>query len=242
MSKNLQQVYVANPITTNQSTDLMYFARSPYGATDDAGMTYANFNAQIVASGTVNDLAYYAASGNKLSALTTANSAVLVTGSTGVPVWSSTLTNGQIVIGSTGATPTAATLTEGSGIAIANSAGAITISVTGSGYDWNEVTGTSQAMAVDNGYIANNVALVTLTLPSVATVGDSVILQGKGTGLFKIAQNAGQTIHYGNTSTTTGTGGYLQAVNQYNSVELLCITANTDWAVITGTQGAFTVV
>jgi DNA-binding LytR/AlgR family response regulator len=32
MSKNIFEVYTANPITTNASTDLMYFGQSPYGA------------------------------------------------------------------------------------------------------------------------------------------------------------------------------------------------------------------
>src|SRR5690242_408754 len=47
MSKNIHQVFVANPITSNASTDLMYFGQSPYGATDDAAMTYANFALQF---------------------------------------------------------------------------------------------------------------------------------------------------------------------------------------------------
>ena len=47
MSKNLDQVYVANPITSNASTDLMYFMQSPYTPGTDAAMTYANFAAQF---------------------------------------------------------------------------------------------------------------------------------------------------------------------------------------------------
>jgi len=47
MSKNINQVFIANPITTNASTDLMYFGQSPYGAGNDAAMTYANFSAQF---------------------------------------------------------------------------------------------------------------------------------------------------------------------------------------------------
>jgi len=47
MSKNIEQVYVANPITSNTSTDLMYFGQSPYGAGNDAAMTYANFALQF---------------------------------------------------------------------------------------------------------------------------------------------------------------------------------------------------
>ncbi len=213
-----------------------------------SGTTAASWNATYVTDaggtvspGTANQLAYYASTGSVVSGLSSANSASLVTGATGVPAWSSTMTNGQLIIGSTGATPTAATLTEGSGIVITNGAGSVTISVSGSGYDWTEVTTTSQQMDVDSGYIANNASLVTLTLPPVAGIGDSVILQGKGAGLFAIAQNGGQTIHFGDTSTTTGVTGGLTAVNRYNSVELVCITANTDWAVITGTQGAFNV-
>ncbi len=47
MSKNLDQVYIANPITTNASTDLMYFMQSPYTAGTDAGMLYSDFKAQL---------------------------------------------------------------------------------------------------------------------------------------------------------------------------------------------------
>ena len=106
---------------------------------------------------------------------------------------------------------------------------------------WSEVTGTSQAMAVSSGYILNNASLVTATLPSTAAIGERIILQGKGAGLYKIAQNAGQTIHFGNQDTTTGTGGSLTATNQYDSIEVVCITANTDFAVL-ASIGSFTVV
>jgi hypothetical protein len=51
MGKNIDQVFIANPLTTNASTDLMYFGQSPYGAGNDAAMTYANFSAQFLPSG-----------------------------------------------------------------------------------------------------------------------------------------------------------------------------------------------
>lgn len=47
MSQNIQQIFVGNPITSNAATDLMYFGQSPYGPTNDAAMTYANFSAQF---------------------------------------------------------------------------------------------------------------------------------------------------------------------------------------------------
>lgn len=73
----------------------------------------------------------YAGSSNAVSGLATANSAVLVTNSTGVPAMSGTMTNGQLIMGSTGATPTARTITAGTNIAITNGAAAITIGITG---------------------------------------------------------------------------------------------------------------
>jgi hypothetical protein len=47
MSKNIKQVFDANPITSNASTDLIYIGQSPYGINNDAAITYANFSAQF---------------------------------------------------------------------------------------------------------------------------------------------------------------------------------------------------
>lgn len=135
-----------------------------------------------------------------------------------------------------------ATLTAGTGISITPSANTITIGVTGpSAFTWNEVTGTSASMAVNNGYIANNAGLVTLTLPATAVVGDTIKVMYKGTGGWKIAQNSGQTIRFGNQNTTTGTGGSLQNSQVGDGIELVCITANTDWRNVVGSQGNITV-
>lgn len=46
-NENINQIFVANPITSNTGTDLMYFGQSPYGAGNDAAMTFANFSAQF---------------------------------------------------------------------------------------------------------------------------------------------------------------------------------------------------
>jgi len=103
---------------------------------------------------------------------------------------------------------------------------------TGGGITWNEVVGVAQAAAVDNGYICNNAALVTVTLPNVAALGSIVRIAGKGAGGWRVAQNAGETIHYGSLSTTAGAGGSLDSSLQYDAVELLCITADTTWVVL----------
>ena len=153
------------------------------------------------------------------------------------------LTNGQVLIGSTGANPAAAAITAGAGITVTPGAGSLTIAATGSGLPWTDVTGTAQAMAVNNGYIADNAGLVTLTLPASAAIGDEVIVLGKGAGGWVIAQNANQAIHFGNQVTTTGVGGSLVSTNQWDNIMLRCVTAgaSTIWTV-TSSQGNITVV
>lgn len=203
-------------------------------------ITISSSASGTVNAGTANELAYYATTGSAVSGLSTANSATLVTSSTGVPSWTSSMTNGQILIGSTGATPVPATITGTLGVTVTNGAGTITISGGGGGYTWTEVTGTTQTMAANNGYISNNPALVTLTLPTTAALGTTLSIAGKGAGGWKIAQNAGQEIFFGTIATTIGATGYLQSTQQFDSIELLCITANTQWTVITGPQGVIT--
>jgi hypothetical protein len=196
-----------------------------------------------VNSGTANQIAYYASTGTAVSGLTGANSAMLVTNSTGVPAMTASMTNGQIIIGVTGGTPIPGTLTAGSGISIANSAGGITISGTGSGIGWTEVTGTSQAGAADSGYVSNNAGLVTITLPTTAAFGTALSIIGKGAGGWLIAQNASQNIQIGNTSSTVGTGGSVASTNAFDSIDLLCTTANTTWTIQGGGQtSGFTIV
>ncbi len=104
---------------------------------------------------------------------------------------------------------------------------------------WTEVTGTSQTAAINSGYITNNAGLVTVTLPTTAALGDMIRIVGKGAGGWKLAQNASQKIYFGNVSTTTGTGGYLQYVNARDAVTVVCVTANNDWEVIAA-QGNIT--
>lgn len=108
-------------------------------------------------------------------------------------------------------------------------------------FPFTEVTGTAQAMVINNGYIANNASLVTATLPSTSAVGDLVWIVGQGAGGWQIAQNAGQTIHFGNQDTTMGISGHLDSTNQYDAIQLLCTAANTDWTCTGISQGNISV-
>lgn len=100
----------------------------------------------------------------------------------------------------------------------------------GDASSWVEVTGTSQAASVGFGYIANNVGLVTITLPANFNVGDTVRIAGLGAGLWRLAANTGDIINYG--SSPTSAGGSLTATNRYDTVEVLGVATNSTWVVL----------
>lgn len=97
---------------------------------------------------------------------------------------------------------------------------------------WNEITAASANLAANNGYIANRGSLVTLTLPTTAAVGSIIEVVGKGSGGWKIAQNANQMIHINASTSTTGATGYLSSNDRYNSVKLLCTVADLEFTVL----------
>ncbi|QZA59479.1 hypothetical protein [Candidatus Rhabdochlamydia porcellionis] len=173
-------------------------------------------------------------------------------------------TNGQLLIGAAGGpaafstltlsggltqTPGANSLTltappitiTGSGLTVTGSpvslGGAVTLTVTGGGITWVNVTGTTQAIVVNTGYIASNAAQVVFTLPTTAALGDTFYITGNGnagTSGWKINQNAGQVIFFGSSTTTVGTSGSLTSTNQLDSIRAVCIVpgAATVWNVI----------
>lgn len=100
------------------------------------------------------------------------------------------------------------------------------------GMTWNNVTGTTQTMVAANGYIANNAGLVTFTLPTTCAIGQTMRIAGNGAGGWRIAQNSGQIIHLGDTDTTTGATGQVNSTNRRDSIELLCVVADTEFVVI----------
>lgn len=158
--------------------------------------------------------------------------AILIGGSSNA-ITGTSLTNGQLLIGSTGATPSAATLTAGTGVSIANASGSITINAIGAGLSWTVVTASTQAGAVNNGYISNYAGQLLMTLPATSAVGSVIAITGINSGNgWKVAQNAGNQIFFGTQATTAGTGGFLASTNTYDSIYMLCVTTNADWVVL----------
>lgn len=225
----------ANAITiSGSSTGLTTTGSgSTVGLTGTLAVTHGGTG---LASFTANGM-LYASGTTTLSQFAVVNSAVHVTNSSGAPSYSSTMTNGQLIIGSTGGTPTAANLTAGANISITNGAGSITITATGlAGFSWTTVTGTSQAMLSNNGYIANNAGLVTLTLPATSAVGDEIDIIGKGAGGWLVQAGGGQTIVLG--SSTTSSGGSVASTQRKDSFYMICTVANTEWTIASAPQSA----
>lgn len=141
------------------------------------------------------------------------------------------LTDGQLVIGATGGAPASANLTSTGGtVTITNSTNSINLETTG-GLLWNVETGTTANIAVNNGYIGNNAAGVTFTLPATAAVGDRIRVTGLQAS-WTIAQNAGQTVYFGNQSSATGVGGSLASTHARDAVEMVCVVANNDFQIL----------
>lgn len=105
-----------------------------------------------------------------------------------------------------------------------------TLATTSQFINWNDVSGTSQAAAVNNSYVISNSSQTTVTLPATAAEGSVIGVQGKGAAGWILTANTGQTIKLG--SSTTTSAGSLTSTNQWDAIQVVCVTANTTWATI----------
>lgn len=107
--------------------------------------------------------------------------------------------------------------------------------------NWAEVTTATQVTSINSGYIVNNATLATITLPATAPLGSIIEVVGKGAGGWRLAQSAGQTVYFGNISSTSGVPGQLNSTHQRDAIRLVNVVANTDWQVV-GSQGNIDVI
>lgn len=119
-------------------------------------------------------------------------------------------------------------ITNGDGVA-----GNPTISTVGGGFPWTDITGATQTLAINNGYVTNRGGGVSYTLPATATEGDMIWIAGK-LGAWSVAQAAGQQILIGNASSTAGVTGSISSTNVGDCILLLCTTggASTIWRAV----------
>ena len=194
------------------------------GVGSDPGFTTATY--PLIT--TINQILYSSAA-NTITGLATANRGVLTTGATGIPVITALATDGQVIIGSTAGAPAAATISAGAGISITNASNSITIAATGAGFAWTDVTGATQTIVAENGYLANRGLGVAFTLPASGTVGDVFSIVGLQ-GSWTLAQAANQQIKFGSSATSVGVGGSLASTNAGDCVE--CVATNTSASTI----------
>jgi hypothetical protein len=112
-----------------------------------------------------------------------------------------------------------------------NGSGTLSWTTITGGLSWSAVTA-NRSLVAEEGVLANiSSGTLTLTLPTTAALGKVIRVSGMQ-NTWRIAQNASQKINFGKTSTTVGTGGYLESSNARDAVELVCCVANTEWNVI----------
>jgi hypothetical protein len=106
---------------------------------------------------------------------------------------------------------------------------------------WN-VIGASQTLAVQNGYFCTTGAALSLALPAVSALGDTITVVLDGSTSWTITQpNAGTRIRIANNQTTLGVTGSLASTAQGDTVTLICETANARWVVVPSFIGNITV-
>lgn len=152
--------------------------------------------------------------GNATSAVTAtaegATGEILIGTTANPPSWLAASTDGKVLTAHTGAAPTWET-------------------PGGGGITWSTETGATAALAADHGYVMDRGTAITATLPASCALYKTIKIVGKGAGLTIIAQNANQMIHHTTGTTTTGVGGSLTAIGQYDCIELTCTVADLEF-------------
>lgn len=98
----------------------------------------------------------------------------------------------------------------------------------------SSVIGANQTLAVNNTYFCTSGGALSLALPTVSAVGDTITVCLDGSTSWAITQpNAASRIRFGNAQTTLGVGGSLASTATGDLVTLTCETANARWVVVT---------
>lgn len=105
---------------------------------------------------------------------------------------------------------------------------------------WSTVTAGTLSAAVNNGYILNHAATAcVVTLPATAAIGNKVAIRGlAGSGGWTATANTGQTIQFGNQSSSTA--GSWSSADAGDCCDLECIVANTTWVLTNAVSAGLT--
>lgn len=96
---------------------------------------------------------------------------------------------------------------------------------------WNYIAGTTSPVLANNGYHVDNPAMCTLTLPATFAYGAAFSVFDINGGTFRISQNSGQVIYFGETMTTVGSSGYILSEKKGDTITVQCAVANNVFVV-----------
>ena len=107
------------------------------------------------------------------------------------------------------------------------------------GFNWSVVTASSVNADVNSGIVANRSATpVSILLPASMNVGDEIKVLGMGTGGWSLVANTGQTIIFGNQ--TSSSAGSWSSTQQSDTIRVICQVANTTWQVLGSVSAGLT--
>lgn len=102
------------------------------------------------------------------------------------------------------------------------------------------VTLTTQAVDVNSTYIPTNVGLTTFQLPALAPVGSRVTIAGEGAGGWILLTGAGQTIELPAVPASAAVS--VASSSRYDSIEIICVVADTTWITLSTQTTGFVIV
>jgi hypothetical protein len=105
---------------------------------------------------------------------------------------------------------------------------------------WSTITASTLAAAVNNGYVMNHASTAcVITLPATAALGSKISLRGlAGSGGWTATANTGQTIQFGNQSSSSA--GSWASTDPGDCCDLECIVANTTWCLTNAVSSGLT--
>lgn len=103
--------------------------------------------------------------------------------------------------------------------------------INGPSFPWTPISADTQLTANENYYTTGG-GVLNLTLPVSCSAGSVIRIKGYGSTGWKIVQNSGQSIVFGNQVTTVGVTGYIESQLASDDIELLCVVANTTFTVL----------
>lgn len=115
----------------------------------------------------------------------------------------------------------------GSGVSTAGSGNTITVSVVNDGFPWSDKA-ISFAASAQNGYFCEGI--LTATLPSTPTQGNTIIIYVDSASVVTIQANAGQTIQIG--SAQSSVAGTASSTAEGSTLTLVFRTSDLEWHAI----------